>query len=405
MLSPSYLVILTLFAFSYVGILPLYFEWDQYYFDIGVRDKSTITQMLLCSSIVILSFILGSLTLAHRFPKPILMKSRIEDINEFSLMDKLLIAVVMIFILAVLMLYVSKVDNLAILLIFANDSEAAKLARSAMGNNFSGGYHWYSLVMHEFMYIVTLSLFVNCLKSKSLSNLVFFGVAFLINSFSLLMSTEKAPFMWLIISMVVTHLFVRKSGYVQIRMFAKFTAFALILATILMSLFMGVEDLLLSFYSIFSRLFSGSIAPSYFYLGYIPEHQDFLFGRSFPNPAGILPFEHFRLTVEVMNWRFPELAGLGIVGSSPTAFWAEAYSNFSYIGIIFFGFIMGVYTSIAFSLTSKLPNSAVSIAFSVWLIMHFKDLSQSGFSGYFFDMKLAFVLMFCVFINKVIKRT
>ena len=94
--------------------------------------------------------------------------------------------------------------------------------------------------------------------------------------------------------------------------------------------------------SVFSRTFTGQIQPAYHYLEFFPMHHDFLWGRSFPNPRGILPFEPYRLTVEIMNWRFPDLVKRGVVGSMPTTFWGELYANFGTLGVITIPFFVGI---------------------------------------------------------------
>ncbi len=55
---------------------------------------------------------------------------------------------------------------------------------------------------------------------------------------------------------------------------------------------------------------------------------------------GILPFEPFRMTVEVMNWVNPN--SNGVVGSMPTVFWAEAYANFGIIGVCIVPFLLAL---------------------------------------------------------------
>jgi hypothetical protein len=160
--------------------------------------------------------------------------------------------------------------------------------------------------------------------------------------------------------------------------------------------FMGSDNLLDAILQIFSRTFTGSIQPAYHYLEIFPNNEDFLFGRSFPNPMGIMPFEHYKLAEEVMNWKFTNLSELGIVGSMPTVFWAEAYANFGISGVFIVPFLLGIIVWIASYSVNKFENTPFKVGLLVWLIIHFKGLSITGFSGYIFDFYLIFVIIFVI---------
>ena len=145
--------------------------------------------------------------------------------------------------------------------------------------------------------------------------------------------------------------------------------------------------------SVFSRAFSGSIAPAYFYLEFFPKHQDFVWGRTFPNPGGVMPFESYPLTIEVMNWKFPYHIAQGIVGSMPAVFWGESYANFGSISIPIIAFLMGCVVAFVSYLVSKLELNVVSLAFLVFLIQIFKDLSFTGFSGLFISIYIVSIIL------------
>jgi hypothetical protein len=166
--------------------------------------------------------------------------------------------------------------------------------------------------------------------------------------------------------------------------------------------FMGSADVFSAFGSIFSRALAGSIQPAYHYLEFFPHHQEFLMGRSFPNPGGILPIEPYRLTVEIMNWVHPN--NEDIVGSMPTVFWAEAYANFGVSGVIFVPFLIGVVLYTVYYVVDKTENTPLKIGFFVWLMQHFKNLSITGFGGYLIDfylIVLGFILILSIaFANK-----
>ncbi len=76
----------------------------------------------------------------------------------------------------------------------------------------------------------------------------------------------------------------------------------------------------------------------------------------------------------------------------PTIFWAEAYANFGLIGVYVIPFIIGIIVWIISFLMTKISNTPIKIALYIWLILHFKDLSITGFSGYIIDFYLIFTV-------------
>ena len=128
-----------------------------------------------------------------------------------------------------------------------------------------------------------------------------------------------------------------------------------------------------------------------------PYYHEYLLGRSFPNPGGLLPFEPFKLTVEIMDWKHPSLASKGIVGTAPTVYWGEMYANFGWLGIIIPPFFVGFYLHILSNLISKIENSPIKFGFLVWASMHYMHLSDTSLSGFIIDIMFA-ILLFVVFV-------
>ena len=160
--------------------------------------------------------------------------------------------------------------------------------------------------------------------------------------------------------------------------------------------FMGSRSPFLALKSIASRAFSGGVQGAYHYLEFFPAHQGFLMGQSLPNPGGIFPFEPYRLAVEVMAWRFPEFAQSGVVASSPTVYWGEAFANWGFVGVALVPFFVGICIYVVNLIVLRLENNPLKVALLVWLILHYKDLAVTGFSKFIFDFRL-FVVFFVVF--------
>lgn len=384
------LVTVALFAFSVLGTFPLFYQLDSYRVAIGITDKHLIIKVLFFSCLNIVVFLFGVIFIRRVLrlsPVPII-STHIRSLNKTRMLSLLLILLLVVF---VTYLYLTRISQIAIIVAFTEGTEAAAIARSNMGNNFSGKYHRYSLVMHDFSTIVTLAFYAAWLVKKNLFNLVLFLVAFSISTFTAVMAIEKGPFVGLLMALFMVYYLVRKNGYVpKIHVLVLGVIVVTILAVFYIY-FMGSGSTSQALSSLFSRAFAGSITPAYHYLEYFPRHHDFLMGTSFPNPGAIMPYTPFNLPVEIMDWAMPHLSEQGIVGSMPTVFWGEAYANFGYAGIPIVAFIMGVLVAILSYVISKLELNPLTIAFTVWLIFHLKNLSVTGFSGYLYDFYMIFV--------------
>ncbi len=189
------------------------------------------------------------------------------------------------------------------------------------------------------------------------------------------------------------HYLIKKNGLVPIKILILLGGGIISILVVFYMYFMGSLTVLDAFEAIISRAFSGSISPAYFYLQYFPNTQEFLVGRTFPNPGGVLPYTPFQYTIEVMNWVFPEKISGGAVGTMPTVFWGEAYANFGFPGIPIIALIMGGVVAVISYLFSRLELNTMTVAFFVWLIFHFKTLAVTGFSGFLYDFYLAFMLI------------
>lgn len=385
-----------LYFFSIIGTLPLFYQIDSYRVATGIVDQNIVTTVLFFSTINIIFFLFGAIIVRKAF----LLNSYpfcSSSIRDISQNEKIAVFVTLIFSILTLYIYISKISgNLAIIALYNEGLAAAQIARSNMGNNFSGKYHWYSLVLHNVTNIIMLTYYVTWLINKKSINLFFFLVSFCISTFIAIMATEKAPIIYLLISLSIAYFFTRHHGYCSKNFFIKGTFFTLIILIPLYIFFMGVNSIEDAVLSILSRTFSGSIAPAYFYLEYFPTERDYLEGLTFPNPGGIMPFTPIRYTVEIMNWKFPELESSNIVGTMPTVFWGESYANFGSYGIPVIALLMGIMVAIIEYLISKLRPNPITIAYTTWLIIHFSQLSISGFSGFLYDFYIFFITMIVI---------
>src|SRR5690554_5683067 len=193
------LVTIALFAFSLIGTLPLFYGLDSYRVSIGITDKHLILKVLFFSCLNIIIFLFGVIfvrKVLRLSPVPII-STQIKSLNKNRLLSLLLVLLLVVF---VTYLYLTSLSKIAIVVAFTEGTEAAAIVRSNMGNNFSGKYHRYSLVMHDFSTIVTLAFYAGWLVKKNLFNLILFLVTFSISTFTAVMAIEKGPFVGLLMA-------------------------------------------------------------------------------------------------------------------------------------------------------------------------------------------------------------
>ncbi|WP_148624606.1 O-antigen polymerase [Aliarcobacter cryaerophilus] len=400
---PSFLVV-SIFIFAYIGVLPLYFGWDEYRFNLGVTNKEILFKVFLFNCFTILGILFG-----FHFSKKFLkldFNLTIENISSISKKDKIFLFYLLVFCFIIFLIYLSKINEIALFVRISEGYIGAEISRfnivrSNMTNAFEGKYHWYSLVMHHILLVITLVFFISFLQKQRYA-IILFIISFLLISFITIMTTEKAPFFWLVISFFITYIIVKYNSKIPIKKTIYFSIIIFI-SLILLYYFMMYSDtpngFLYSIKALFSRIFAASIQPAYHYLEFFPQHHDFLYGKSFPNPNNMFPFETFYLTQEIMNFAQPKQFAYGIIGTMPTVFWAEAYSNFGLLGIFIVPFIIGIIVWAVQYYISKSENSPIKIALYVWLILHFKDLSTTGFSGFIIDFYMIFTIgLFSIYI-------
>lgn len=382
---PSFLII-SMFVFAYIGLLPLYFAWDEYRYVTGIKSKYLVFKVLLYSSWTIISLIFGFAYARYILHfRPV----RFQQIRNINKKEIVILIILMLFSISVFIFYLNQITKIAFFVSMQNSTlDEINIARSLMGNGFSGKYHWYKLFIHNLQNIITYIFFASWLISKKRLLLLLFFISFLASTFSSVMAAEKGPFVWLLIGLFLTHSLVRLNGEIYLKSIIKLIFILLTVLVVFYIYFSSSRDIFSALLSIFSRSFTGAITPAYFYLEYFPYNQDFLLGRSFPNPMGILPFETFNLTVEIMNWKFPQYQELGIIGTMPTVFWGEIYANFGTIGVLTFPFLVGIGIYFIHTLTSKLENTSIKIGFVVWLILHYRSLAESGISDFMLDFYL-----------------
>lgn len=387
------IIIVFFYLNQYIGIPILYFQLDDLRLSDGVDNKYIVLEVFVYTSFTITLMIVGFL-LGRKIFGPINNPSLV-DIQPMGKNAVFGTGVLFLFCCAVLYFYLSKIgfENIAIIKVLTSDRSGLGALRSAMTNSFDGKYHWYHLFMNKLLIFTALIFFSQMLIHPSVRYKFYFCLVFLVTTFSMIMSIQKGPMAIFLIGLLFVFLLSRRSGIMPIMTMFKFSIMLLGGLIIFYIVFMGSNTPTEALIRLLSRIFTGGLQPAYHYLEFFPENQDFLLGRSLPNPGGLLPFESYALTTEILEWRNQGISEQGVVGSMPAVYWGEMYANFGLIGIIIPPFFVGFLLYGLNGLLMKLRANPLSVALFVWMIMHYKDLSSTSLSGYMFDLYLSGVLV------------
>ena len=302
---------------------------------------------------------------------------------------------------AVLLFYRQQIGEFPLESIFRGLSGAdLALLRSDATNNFSGKYYRYAI----FMEILPLFLFilVAIIRNPQMSRKwnVLFVLLIIYNIFYSIISLQKAPLVnFLILCYLIYSYRKRKMEKKPLLIVG---SIVVVLVILMYVFFMGraespVSDIL---GGALHRIFISSIIPFFWYIMYTNKYG-LLYGTSFPNPGGIFPFEHFRLPVEVMN--YARRYDSDVVGTMPTIFIGEMYSNFGIVGIIVSAVLVGFILQAIDILFWKRMNNSKGVLLStifIYLIIHCYHYTISGVSGVLFDTNLYTILFLALWYYK-----
>lgn len=308
--------------------------------------------------------------------------------------------------LFVLLLYRAIVGSFPIEDVFSGLS-AAQLGflRSEATNNFTGKLYRYEMFTKDiplFCYIFTLIMYkISGLKKWK----ILWGAYLAYNIFFTLSTLQKAPLIQFILVNYIVFTFINKKINVRILVLVGVISMGLII--LMYMFFMGrAEDAIGDILGgALHRIFISSIIPFYWYIDYI-QHKGFLYGTSFPNPGGILPFESKRLTVDIMEYAH---GASDTVGSMPTVFIGEMYANFGVIGIILSAIFVGyLIQKIDIYILCKMRKRKTVLMCAIYLffVNHIATYAESGISGIIVNTHIYIILLVAYLYNRksIIRR-
>jgi len=393
--------------FNYLGFPILWFSLDPFRSQV-LNDQAVILELFLFTSasitflyigFFIARYMMGPLKLREFF-----LNRRGKKNNYWSLF----IMLFCLFLSCCLFLYryMSQIglDNIPLLvaLDFFPSRDLTRL-RSDATNNFEN-QHWNRLFAKELLIFTTFSIYSLYLFKKTKIKMVLLFISLSVSAFSLTMLGEKAQIMELLIGFLLVYVIINSRSSINLKMLVIFSSISLGIVVPIYYMMMGSSNFLEALMHVSSRVTTGQIHPGYVYLTYIPEHRDFLFGTTFPNPGSIFPFESVTITQEIMAWDNPGEAKLGIVGSMPAMFWVEAFINFGLFSVPIISLLIGFFLFGVNKLILKLRIDPLVVGLYVWIIIFYKNLAISFFSDFFLSIYLMVVIItfsvMYLFLNK-----
>lgn len=368
---------------QYLGTPILYFGLDRYRFLAGVDDKFLVLEMFFYNAWTISMMIAGFIFARKLFKlKTVMPLAQYRPLAHPEWIGTLILGVICVVVLG---LYLERIgmQNLAIAVALGVVSGDPELARSAMGNAFEGKHHWYNLFMNILLSFVTFTVFAHYLIKRSKFSIIALLIFLPITTFSMVMSIEKGPLATFLIGLFFVYILCKRKGVIRLRSAFLFIIPLLGVISVLYIFFMGFDTPARVLLAMGSRILTGSMQPAYHYLEYFPAHQDFLMGLSFPNPAGLLPFENFPITTEIYAWYKPDVVSTGIVGSMPAVYWTELYGNFGLPGVLVPPLFIGMALYVLQAIIVRLDNGPLSAAFMVSQVIFWQAMTVSTFFSTF----------------------
>lgn len=282
----------------------------------------------------LLGFILADHVFNFNFRKEMKCYLDKPKLDNWNVINKLIFVIIVLIVITISMIYLMKVPSIPLKDLFFSDNKVLEIAKSRelATTSFAGKYHRYSFFFRIILPFLSLASLAAAFQKKDFFWKTAFGFLFLFSVFMQIVDLQKSPVLFYLISVVFLYFILNKKVDFK-KMFITILFFIIILI-IMYSTIMGLSERGTGYVMqiIVRRLFISQTLGNYTAFRVIPIKQDFLFGLSFPNPAGIFPFEHF----EVIKFIFNETYGYGrfIVGTAPTPYFIEFYMNFGYFAMI-----------------------------------------------------------------------
>ena len=289
----------------------------------------------------------------------------------------------------VTLLYYQQINIPLMGVVSGDEAKELALLRSDATNNFDGKYYRYNLFKTTILTILLLISFY--LRHRRFYYYVFWGLL-AIRTFACVADVQKAPIIYLIIFLLMALYFEKHKINRKLMLAIGMLVIGAILTMYVF--FMGAdissnELLIITVEGILRRVFVAESVGVEWSIVYV-DRFGFLGGATLPNPANILPFEHVRYSVELMEMVFPQLISMGITGSLPTVFWGEMYANFGAVIALISMLVVGAFlrTLDIYCQMSNMSNRMLNVVLYVFFIITLQRYTGTSIMGIFTDLDI-----------------
>ncbi|MHA1713528.1 MAG: O-antigen polymerase [Candidatus Ranarchaeia archaeon] len=331
-------------AFSFVGIPGYYFGWFvgyQFYF--SLLDRELAQLMWLLSAGCLLSLVTGFVFSRHILGMR--LKVALNQTSRFYSLKAPLFLIALCVI--VFIIYIRLLPTIPIVELFKNGPYAAHVARSQATNDFPGRMAYYEYFFSGLLSFISFYLVGVAIRHQDKrAKLVALGCTLLCLCVTI-HTTAKGPLISYLVGLVATYFLLTKMGHIPIKTILK-TGLVLFAVAVIIVYFIvggGVNSFKKSVGFTVERILGGQVASLYWSMALVKYETGLLYGRNFPNPRGIFPWEHYPLNRETALF-MREIRGsktIAIVSSAPAVFWSTVYADFGVIGALICAFCLGVF--------------------------------------------------------------
>jgi hypothetical protein len=306
---------------------------------------------------------------------------------------------------------------------FTNTGESSQIAvlRQQSTKEFAN-YELYQDMMNLILPFLIAMLFIRYQQTKNKTMLILFILLSSLNIFALIATTEKAPAMFFILTMLVVY-FIAQKG---IRVKGIIIALILIIGINYLITFMKIapnsewvdssssstdidvpsesgpidwpissikDKISRASQGLLERLIMGQTSGLYYYFEIFPQTHGFLKGMSIPNPLG-LPYEYVNTSQYVYKIVYPDSP---LNGTIPTVFFGDVYANFGYIVMLLSMVVVGFVMQLADIYFVRAIKTIVNTSFYSVLFLLFGKLGiTTFFSAVFNTGTIALALLYLV---------
>jgi len=393
-LSIPSIVYIFYMSFNYLGLPLLYFYKIDTYYNMGVNDKDIIWELLIMASMCLLLMLLGFL-----FTREVLDLKADDEKHEYEINNVKIFEIIILLLVCfgIFVHYLKNAYVIPIIELIEGNAVDLKQLRSDV-HLFSGKMWRYDLIFKQVLPFISYYLLASTLFRRSPSAVILLISSSVFTAFVSLMNFHKAPIVYYIFGLLLVIIFKKRN---RIRLYNMIIP-TIIITIIMMGTYVFFMEKRIDTRLVLSpikRVLTGELASAYFYLKMFPEEHNFLYGKSLPNPGGILYFEHFPTSKRVQDYIKPEYRAKGLHGSSPAVYWADTYANFGITGAFFISFFIGVIIYGIHWFFSKGRVTPLKVATMAWLAIHLSSISLTSLGKFIVDTDFIGILI-CIVIIK-----